>query len=651
MRAEESVVQNPEASRERPHTGPTPTRNYPRRMPIGAEVMLEGGAHFRVWAPNQTLVTVEFEGGGADAKTLPPAAELEGAGGGYFEGYVAEAAPGMLYRLRIKEGAVPDPASRFQPQGPHGPSQIVDPNTFRWTDAAWKGVRRQGQVIYEMHIGAYTGAGTWNAALEQLPALKHLGVTVLELMPVSDFPGRFGWGYDGVDMFAPTRLYGQPDEFRAFVNRAHELGLGVILDVVYNHVGPDGDYLKYFSRDYYTDRYKNEWGEAINFDGPNSGPVREFFSANAAYWIDEFHLDGLRLDATQQIFDSSPEHILAVITQKVRHAAAGRSTWIVSENERQQARLARPISQGGYGLDALWNDDFHHASRVAATGHNEAYYSDYRGSAQEFVSAAKHGFLYQGQRSAWQSNPRGHPCLDLAPEQFVHYLENHDQVANSLRGQHVHQLAGPGRCKALTALLLLGPATPMLFQGQEFWCSSPFFYFADHNAELAPQVRQGRRDFLSQFSNIACAESDPYLANPESIETFARCKLDHSERQQHAEIYEFYRSLLRLRREDPVFARPRRGGVDGAVIGPEAFVLRFFGERHDDRLLLVNLGMDLRLPCSPEPLLAPVEGLGWQLKWSSEHPAHGGTGTPPFEKDGGWLILGHAALVLEPKRT
>ena len=499
-----------------------------------------------------------------------------------------------------------------------------------------------------MHIGTFTPEGTWASAMRELPELAALGITVLEVMPVAEFPGRFGWGYDGVDFFAPTRLYGEPDDFRRFVDRAHALGMGVILDVVYNHVGPDGNYLKQFSEAYFTDRYSTDWGEAINFDGANAGPVREFFLANAGYWIAEFHLDGLRLDATQNIYDQSSEHILAALTRRVRQMAGGRSTIIVAENEPQHVQLVQPQEQGGYGIDALWNDDFHHSAMVALTGQNEAYYSDYLGKPQEFISAVKWGYLYQGQWYTWQKQRRGTPGLGLQPATFVTFLQNHDQVANSARGQRCHVFTSPGCYKALTAVMLLGPGTPMLWQGQEFAASSPFFFFADHQQELAKLVSQGRVEFLSQFQGIATPEMQAYLPDPADPETFERSKLDFSEREQHAEMYQLHRDLLQLRREDAVFRAQRRGGVDGAVLGPEAFVLRFFGENGQDRLLLVNLGLALALSPVPEPLLAPPEGMQWETGWSSEDPQYGGGGTPPLETEEHWQIPGQAAVVLTP---
>jgi maltooligosyltrehalose trehalohydrolase len=620
-----------------------------RRLPIGAEVLPQGGVHFRVWARCCSQVSVILEAGGktgAAGQTIMLMPERDG----YFSGLVASAGAGMLYHYRLEEGAnvYPDPASRFQPHGPHGASQIIDPHAFRWTDSTWPGVALEGQVFYEMHLGTFTQEGTWNAASRELPELAKAGMTVIELMPIADFAGRYGWGYDGVDLFAPSHLYGTPDDCRRFVDHAHALGLGVILDVVYNHVGPDGNFLAKFSPDYFTERYSTDWGPAVNFDGEYSGPVREFFLANAGYWIDEFHFDGLRLDATQEIYDQSAEHILAAIAQQVRQSARGRATILVAENEPQQTKLVRSPAQGGYGLDALWNDDFHHSATVALTSHNEAYYGDYHGTPQEFISALKWGYLYQGQWYTWQKQRRGTPTFGLKPATFVTYLQNHDQIANSGTGLRCHQLTSPGRYRAMTALMLLGPGTPMVFQGQEFAASSPFFYFADHNAELAPLVRRGRAEFLSQFPSLACPAIQSRLPNPGDPRTFEQSKLDFSERQQHAETYTLHRDLLKLRRQDRVLGSQRPGGMDGAVLGLHAFVLRFFADDGQDRLVVVNLGCDLHLDPAPEPLLAPPEHMCWKTVWSSENPCYGGSGTPALETQTNWHIPGEAAVVLTP---
>jgi len=621
-----------------------------RRLPIGAECLRSGGVHFRVWAPRAQGVTVVLGAGGDDGGTA-----LSAETSGYFSGFVPEAAEGTLYRFRLdKSGPYPDPASRFQPEGPSGPSRVVDPATFRWTDAGWTGAPLREQVIYELHVGTFTPEGTWEAARKRLGDLGDLGVTCIEMMPVAEFPGRFGWGYDGVNLFAPTRLYGEPDDLRRFVDEAHGHGLAVILDVVYNHFGPDGNYLREFSADYFTDRHKTDWGEAINFDGPGSEPVRELFLANARAWIDEFHMDGLRLDATQSIFDESGEHVLAAIGREVRAAARGRETIIVAENEPQQTRLVRPVERGGYGLDGLWNDDLHHSAMVALTGKREAYYTDYRGTPQELISAVKWGYLYQGQRYKWQRSRRGTPALDLPPSAFVAFIENHDQVANSALGQRVHQMTSPGCYRAMTAFLLLSPPTPMLFQGQEFASSSPFLYFADHRGELGDKVRQGRAAFLTQFPSIATPEMMATLPDPSDPGTFERCKVDFAERGRHESIYAMHRDLIRLRRRDPVFRAQRPRGVDGAVLGPEAFVLRFFAtpspeeDGGADRLLLVNLGVDLALDPAPEPLLAPPADTLWRILWSSDDVAYGGPGIAPIETRYNWRIPGHAAVVLEP---
>lgn len=615
-----------------------------RRLPVGAEVLDDGATHFRVWAKGRRRVKVVVEHA-SGLRSFVLARE----GDGYFAGQ-GDVGAGTRYRFRLDDGPelFPDPASRFQPDGPHGASQVIDPRTFRWTDQKWPGRGLDGLVLYEMHIGTFTAEGTWDAARARLPDLVQLGITAIEVMPVADFPGRFGWGYDGVNLFAPTRLHGQPDDFRRFVDEAHALGLAVILDVVYNHLGPDGNYLKVYSPAYFTDRYKNEWGEAINFDGPDAEPVRAFFLANAKYWIDEFHLDGMRLDATQQIFDSSSEHILTALGREIRAAARGRQTVIVAENEPQHGKLVRAVERGGYGLDALWNDDFHHSALVALTGRNEAYYSDYWGSPQELLSAVKWGFLFQGQRFSWQKKRRGTPTWDLAPAQFINFIQNHDQVANSGRGLRCHLLTSPGRYKALTALLLLGPGTPMLFQGQEFAASSPFLYFADHGAELAKLVAQGRHQFLAQFPSLATPEGQTVPPAPDDPQTFACCRLDWTERDKNVAMVALHTDLLRWRREDPVLRAPRARGVDGAVLGHSAFVLRFFEEQGADRLLLVNLGRALQVNPAPEPLLAPPEDQRWQIAWSSEDIRYGGCGTPPLEGPDNWRIPGEAAVLLLP---
>jgi maltooligosyltrehalose trehalohydrolase len=615
-----------------------------RRLPVGAELAPGGGIHFRVWAPRRKSVEVVIEGG-------PGPVRLEPEAGGYHSGLVERAGPGVLYRYRLDgETTLPDPASRWQPEGPHGPSCVVDPSAFAWTDAGWRGITLRGQVLYEMHVGTFTFEGTWEAAARQLPELAAIGITAVEVMPAAEFAGRFGWGYDCVDHYAPARIYGTPDDMRRFVDRAHALGLGVLLDVVYNHLGPDGAYHREFSDTYYKSDGKTDWGQSLNFDGPGSGPVREFFVANAVYWIDEFHLDGLRLDATHAIHDDSPDHLLAELTRhaRARAAEAGRSIVVIAEDETQDTRIVRPPDRGGYGLDGIWSDDFHHAAIVSMTRRAEGYYADYRGTPQEFVSAVKWGLLFQGQFHRVARKRRGTPTFGVPSSAFVNCLENHDQVSNSAGGDRLHRLTSPGLYKAMTSLMLLGPGTPMLFQGQEFAASSPFLYFADHKPELARAVREGRKQYLAQFRSIAHPEIQQILPDPGDPETFRRSKLDLSERETNAGIYALYRDLIRLRREDPIFAAQDGERIQGAVFGDEAFVLRFFGEGDDCRLLIVNLGRDINVESVSEPLLAPPLGRRWDVLWYSEAPRYGGYWAPPLETDEGWRIPGHVAVVLHP---
>jgi maltooligosyltrehalose trehalohydrolase len=574
---------------------------------------------------------------------------LERDDAGYFAGPVREARAGSLYKYRLDGGDwFPDPASRYQPQGVHGFSQVVDPDKFSWSDSNWQGVSIPGQVIYELHIGTFTQEGTWASAVRELPSLAELGVGVIEVMPVAEFPGEFGWGYDGVYPYAPTRLYGSPDDFRSFVDAAHRLGIGVILDVVYNHLGPEGNYFAQFSKYYFTSRHTTDWGEALNYYGPQSGPAREYFISNARYWIDEFHLDGLRLDATQNIYDESKDHILAAISLEVRSAAKGRATIVVGENEPQEVKLIRGQQQGGYGLDGVWNDDLHHSMMVRMTGHMEAYYSDYQGSVQELISGTKYGYLYQGQWYRWQKQRRGSATFGLPPYRFVNFIQNHDQVANSARGLRTPQLTSPGINKTMTALMMLAPGTPMLFQGQEFAASSPFLFFADQGPELAPGIREGRRKFLSQFRSLALKEMWPCFAPPAERRTFETCKLDHSERTTHGEAYALHRDLIQLRKNTEAFQRQEYAAVDGAVLGPDSLVLRFFAKSGDDRLLILNFAKDLHLSPAPEPLLAPPEEKEWDIVWSTEDPRYGGCGTPPLDTVDNWRIPGQSAVVLAP---
>ena len=629
-------------------TGGAVTSLQPRareawRLQLGATVCDEG-VRFCVWAPKRERVDVWLE-------DVEEAVALHKDERGHFSGLLPEAEAGIRYRYRLDgDGLYPDPCSRYQPEGPHGPSLVVDPRHYVWHDAEWSGVRMPGQVLYELHIGTFTPEGTFDAAIRELDGLKALGITLLEIMPVGEFPGRWNWGYDGVALYAPAHVYGDAEGFKRFVDAAHGQGLGIILDVVYNHVGPDGNYLSAYSDEYFTDRYKNDWGPAINFDGTNSRAVRELFIQNACYWIVEYHLDGLRLDATQDIQDAGPVHVLAELSRRTREAAGSRSIVLIGENEPQQVSLIAPVEQGGLGLDALWNDDFHHTVRVALTGRREAYYTDYRGSAQEVLSTVKRGFLYQGQRYEWQGKARGSAVTNQPGCAFVAYIQNHDQVANHLRGERIHASTDPSRYRVFAALMLLAPETPMLFMGQEYAASTPFIYFADHHKDLARVVHRGRRQFLAQFPSYGSPEAQARVPDPSEDDAFHRSKLDPSERGRHHGDYQFHQDLLRIRREDAVIAAQRRDRLDGAVLSAEALVLRYFGEGGDDRLLLLNWGQELPYSPAPEPLLAPVAGCEWRVLWSSDHPEYGGAGIVNPCTDRGWHLPAASATLFAATR-
>jgi maltooligosyltrehalose trehalohydrolase len=608
---------------------------------LGA-IRTRGESTFRVWAPQARAVEVVFE----RSPEQPLALKREP--DGYFSGTTS--ARVSLYKYRVDgTGPWPDPCSRFQPQGVHGPSMIVDPAAFKWRDAEWRGARLQSQVLYEMHIGTFTPAGTFDAAIDKLPYLCELGITMLEVMPVAQCPGRWNWGYDGVQLFAPNHMYGDYEALKRFVDRAHALGLAVILDVVYNHLGPDGNYLRCFSPHYFSTRHKTEWGEALNLDDEHSHGTRDFVLHNARYWVSEFHLDGLRLDATQSIFDDSTPHILEQLAQAARAAAQPRAIVVISENEPQHGQQLLPPERGGYGLDAMWNDDFHHAAKVALTGTRDGYFGDYTGRAQEFVSCVRRGFLYQGQWYPWQTKTRGQAAPGLPACSLIVFLQNHDQVGNSLVGDRVHATAAPGRYRALMALTLLGPQTPMLFMGQEFAASAPFMFFADHHAELAALVHKGRREFLSQFRAYQDEAAQERVPAPHEAATFTGSKLDWDEAAHNSDALAFHRDLIQLRACDPVISQQDGAKIDGATLSEQAFVLRWFDAEHGDRLLIVNLDRELPLMPPSEPLLAPSPRANWQLMWSSDDPRYGGHGVTMPVADAGrgeWRLAAQSAVLL-----
>jgi len=609
------------------------------RVP-GAWLGQDGLARFRVWAPEATEVAIVPDDG--THRPLVMHREEEG----YFVLTTRQLPAGALYRYLIDgAGPWPDPCSRFQPQGPHGPSQLIAPHQFNWTDSDWPGVKLHGQVVYELHIGTFTPAGTFDAARDRLQWLRDLGITLIELMPVAEFSGRRGWGYDGVQLYAPFHHYGDHEALKRFVDAAHATGLGVILDVVYNHLGPDGNYLRSFSEHYFSTKHRTDWGEAWNFDDCNAHGARDLVIHNACYWLREFHLDGFRLDATQAIVDSSEKHVLTELTERARAAAAPRDIVVIAEDEPQRAENLRPAA-GGWGIDAMWNDDFQRAAHVALTGSRDGYFHDYTGRAQEFVSAARHGFLYQGQYFHWQQQRRGRPLRNSPAAACVHFLQNHDQISNTLGSRRLHQLAHPGRHRALTALLLLGPQTPMLFMGEEFQSAGAFHYFIDHKAELTPLIWRGRREFLQQFRAYSSDAAQSAIANPADEAAFLESKLDWTEAQRNRPTVELHRDLLRLRRTDPVIAAQDGARIDGATLSEHSFVVRWFDDGHGDRLLVVNLQQEIVLDPAPEPLLAPPAD-AWHMMWSSEDPHYGGSGTfAPVDGEGRWRIPGNSATLM-----
>jgi maltooligosyltrehalose trehalohydrolase len=533
----------------------------------------EGGTRFHVWAPLARDVEVVLEKFGT---RIPYA--LAKASDGTFSGLVPGVSAGDLYHYRVDgQGPFPDPASRFQPEGVHGPSQVVDPSAFAWTDAGWRGLALEDAVFYELHIGAFTPEGTFAAAAARLPFLLDLGVTAVELMPVADFPGRRNWGYDGVNLFAPARCYGAPDDLRRLVDAAHHLGLAVIQDVVYNHLGPDGNYLAAYSPFYFTDRHQSPWGAGVNLDGENSGRVRDFFIDNALHWIREYHMDGLRLDAVHALVDEGRRHFLAELSARVRDAAsdAGRKVVLVAEDNRNLARLVQPESEGGWGFDAVWADDFHHQARRLLAGDRDGYYEDYTGSTEDLAATLRQGWFFCGQHSKHLKGPRGTDPGRLSMDKFVICVQNHDQVGNRALGERLHHQVDLASYRAAMALLLLAPETPLLFMGQEWAASTPFLFFTDHHEDLGRQVTEGRRREFQGFAAFSDPKAWERIPDPQAPATFEASRLnwDEVEREPHASLRRLTRALLGLRRQEPAFRGSNRGSVWTAAAGESGVIL------------------------------------------------------------------------------
>jgi maltooligosyltrehalose trehalohydrolase len=615
-------------------------RPVEREYPVGAQFESSGHVSLRVWAPEHRQLEVVVEG---------VATRLEREDDGHFS-TILRAVPGARYGIRLPGDArvYPDPASRWLPDGPDGLSSMVDLGAYSWHDDAWRGVALPGQVIYEMHIGTCTRPGQWRSAEALLPRLRDLGITVIQMMPIAEFAGLFGWGYDGVQWFAPTRNYGKPSDLQHFVDAAHQIGLGVILDVVYNHLGPSGNFLERFDRRWQSARHRNEWGEALNFDGEGAHFMRSLVLSNVRYWIKEFHFDGFRLDAAQQMFDDSPDHIIAAIGRTAREAAGPRSVIVIAEHEPQDARMIRPPSADGYGLDGIFNEDFHHSCRVALTGLRDAYFSDYLGTSREWLALVERGFLFQGQYYSWQRQPRGAPALDREPPQFICFLENHDQVANSAAGLRLIDLAGEAAWRAMTAYLLLGPWTPLIFQGQESGSDTPFRFFADHAPDLQARIVDGRREFLGQFTRFA-EEAVPSTAHPSIGEdVFDACRAG-PELPRAVRCRQLFADLLTMRRHDPTLGQHAER-LSGATAGDRTLLLRFEGATSSiDRLVVVNLDPDVNLAALPDPIVAPPANHEWRVRWCSEDPKYGGSGIVAIAPPERLIAGGRATTVFEPR--
>ena len=587
------------------------------QLPIGANPD-RSGVFFRVWADGaQQLEVVTYDAAGEATGATP----MEAEGAGYWAARVADAAPGTLYKYRLDgDKERPDPASRSQPQGIHGPSAVVAPD-FDWHDNQWRGVRIEDALIYELHIGTFTPDGTFDAAIARLADLRALGVTVIEIMPVADFPGERNWGYDGVNLFAPARVYGGAAGLKRLVDAAHAQGLAVMLDAVYNHFGPDGNYLRDFSPDYFTDKHKTPWGDGLNFENPN---VRAFFIANAQYWAHEYHLDGLRLDATHAILDSSDPHILKDLVMQVKKSLPdGRHFLMIAEDERNEAMLVRSQPHG-YGLDGLWADDFHHEVRSALAGDNEGYYADYVGSAEELAITLRKGWYFDGIVSQNKGELRGTPARDISPARFVHTIQNHDQIGNRPTGNRLNHDIPPADYRAASALLLLTPYTPLLFQGQEWAASTPFIFFTDHNPELGKLVTEGRREEFKGFAAFS-GESVP---DPQADATFLRSKLDWDERAkpEHSGTLALYTDLLRLRNELQALGIHDREHFEVTHVGDNAVLMRrdSLSRNPADALLIVLVFKDnLTLT---DDVIAPPKSHRWQVVLSSEDAKYGGAG-------------------------
>ncbi len=539
--------------------------------------------HFRLWAPSKTTVSLVLDPYGSARREIP----LERREAGFFETAVGGVTPGDLYMYSPDgDGPFPDPASRFQPLGVHEPSAIVDPRAFTWSDGEWRGLPLERAVFYELHVGTFTSSGTFAGVADRLEYLAELGVTAIELMPVAAVPGSRNWGYDGASLFAPSAAYGTPDDLRALVDRAHSLGLALILDVVYNHLGPDGAYAAVFSQRLFSKMHHNPWGDAINFDGDDSRSVREFFIENALHWLHEYHVDGFRLDATHAIHDGSSPHFLEELTTRLKASMPGRTVLVIAEDDRNLSTIVTPTSSGGRGLDAVWADDFHHQVRRRTAGDADGYYADYSGSLRDLAETIRAGWLYNGQFSSYREQVRGTATTGVPLQRMVVCLQNHDQVGNRAFGDRLTASVSLEMFRALSALLLFLPETPLIFMGQEWAASSPFLYFTDHETGLGRLVTEGRRAEFARFGAFADPGARERIPDPQTVSTFTKSRLDWDEMQRdpHAGVLSLYKALLAMRREQTAL---EAGSQLDVVVNDEGSCLSVNRRAGRDALTLV----------------------------------------------------------------
>lgn len=603
-------------------------RQDPRQ--VGAVPLSDGRVRFRVWAPRCQRAAVRIT---APVPREPVA--MRRSSDGWFQATLPDLGPGARYLFRLDgDRERPDPAARALPEGVHGPAEVVDPAAFAWTDAGWRGMPLEAMVLYELHVGTFTPEGTYEAVIPRLPRLRELGVTAVELLPAASFPGVRNWGYDGVGLFAPQQSYGGPPGLRRLVDACHAQGLAVVMDVVYNHLGPEGNYLAEFGP-YFTDRYATPWGQAVNYDGADSRPVRDFVVANACHWIEEYHLDSLRLDAVHGIFDAGEVHILRELNDAVQRLARrlGRIVPVVAESDLNDRRVIESVRRGGHGLAGQWSDDFHHCLHTCLTGERNGYYADF-GSLEQLAKAYTDGFVYDGQPSAFRGRPHGTSSRDLPGERFVVCIQNHDQVGNRAAGDRLAGLVDFESCKLAAGAVLLSPYVPLLFMGEEYGERAPFLFFTDFgDPALREAVSRGRREEFAAFGWRG------EIPDPQDPATFDRSRLDWGaiEREPHGQLWAFYRELLRLRREHPLLGVGGKSRLRAQVV--EAHALALTRRDAEGALALVLLGF----APEPRPVRLRLPAGSWRRLLDSREARFGGPGAESpvtlSDRRGAWVSL------------